>query len=129
MRQEPSHAPVQVADFRRLAEAALAPEVFDHLEGGAEEERTLRDNEQAFARLGLMPRVLRDVGTRDLSTTVLGLTVSLPIVLAPVACQRLFHADGEIGSAVAAAEAGTLFVVSPPGKGTLVTAQLPLRDA
>src|SRR5206468_4012350 len=109
MKQDARRAPVNVAEFRGLAEAALPREVFDHLEGGAEDERTLADNEAAFARLGLMPRVLRDVSARDLRTTVLGERVALPVLLAPVACQPLFHPDGAIASARAAAEARTIF--------------------
>ncbi|PYV18254.1 MAG: alpha-hydroxy-acid oxidizing enzyme [Acidobacteria bacterium] len=119
MKQDARRAPVNVAEFRGLAEAALPREVFDHLDGGAEDERTLADNEAAFARLGLMPRVLRDVSARDLRTTVLGERVALPVLLAPVACQRLFHPDGEIATARAAAEAGTIFGVSTGASATI----------
>ena len=104
--------PVNVAEFRGLAAAVLAADVFDHLNGGSCDERTLNDNELAFRRLGLMPRVLRGVAERDRSTTILGERVALPVLLAPVGCHRLFHPEGELAVARAAAEAGTIFVVS-----------------
>ena len=106
-----------VADFERLAEGVLEPGAHGYFAGGAGDERTLRDNAAAFGRWRIRPRVLVDVTDVDASTTVLGQAVSMPILVAPVAFQRVAHEDGEPGMARAAAEAGTLMCVS-----TLATA-------
>jgi 4-hydroxymandelate oxidase len=103
---------VNLADFESLAKAALPRPVYDHLAGGAEDEWTLNENLAAWRRIRLLPRVLKDVTQCDLSTTVLGQPIAMPVVLAPVACHRLFHPDGEIAVAGAAARAGTIFTVS-----------------
>jgi 4-hydroxymandelate oxidase len=94
------------------AEAALEPAHWDFFAGGAGEERTLRDNEAAFDRHRIVPRVLRGTGERDLRTTLLGTELSLPVVLGPTAFHRLAHPSGEAGTAEAAAAAGTVMVVS-----------------
>jgi isopentenyl diphosphate isomerase/L-lactate dehydrogenase-like FMN-dependent dehydrogenase len=104
--------PLNVADFERLAERALDPAVFGYYAGGAGDERTLRDNVEAWGRWVLRPRVLVDVSEVSTATTVLGTHVSLPVLLAPVAFQRLAHADGEAGAARAAAAAGTIMCLS-----------------
>ena len=105
-----AHAqPVNVADYERLAEQALEPGVFGYVAGGAEDEWTLRQNRAAFGRWVLRPRVLVDVETVTTETTVLGGTVSMPVLVAPTAYQRLVHPDGEAASARAAAAVGTVF--------------------
>lgn len=86
--------------------------VRDFIEGGAEDERTLGENTAAFHRQRLRPRVLVDVGTRDLSTSLLGEQLALPILLAPVGLTALAHPDGELAAARAAARAGTRLVAS-----------------
>jgi isopentenyl diphosphate isomerase/L-lactate dehydrogenase-like FMN-dependent dehydrogenase len=106
-----------VADFERLAQAALEVGAHGYFAGGAGDERTLRENSAAFERWRIRPRVLVDVGQVSTATSVLGTPVSMPILVAPVAFQRLAHADGEAGMARAAAAAGTLMCVS-----TLATA-------
>jgi 4-hydroxymandelate oxidase len=95
-------------EARRL----LPPEVYDYLAGGAEDERTLEDNVAAWARLRLRPRILRDVSDVDVETTVLGIRVRLPVLVAPVAFHRLAHPDGELAVARASAAAGSLMIVS-----------------
>jgi (S)-2-hydroxy-acid oxidase len=85
---------------------------YDYIAGGAEDEVTVRENELAFQRLWLRPRVLVDVTTVDPSTQVLGQRVEFPVLLAPVAAQRLAHAEGEMATAKAAAAAGTILVLS-----------------
>ena len=92
--------------------AALDPVYRDFFEGGAGEERTLRANEEAFARSRIVPRVLRGVGERDLRTTLLGAELSLPVLIAPTAFHLLAHPDGEAGTASAAAASGTVMVLS-----------------
>ena len=109
---------VNVADFEALAEAALDPGAFGYFAGGAGDERTLRENVEAWGRLRLRPRVLVDVGATSAATTVLGTPVSMPLLVAPTAFHRVAHSDGEEGTARAAAAAGTIMCLS-----TLATAQ------
>ena len=103
---------VNIRDLERRAESILDPGVFGYFAGGACDELTLNDNVAAFSRLRLMPRVLVDVSTVDTSTTVLGLPLAMPVVVAPVAFQRLVSPDGEPGTARAAEAAGSIFTLS-----------------
>ncbi len=103
---------VNLADLERLAAERLAPGPWGYYAGGAGDERTLRDNVAAFARYHLRPRVLVDVSDVSTATTVLGAEVSLPVLLAPIALQRMAHPDGEPATARAAAAAGTVFTLS-----------------
>jgi isopentenyl diphosphate isomerase/L-lactate dehydrogenase-like FMN-dependent dehydrogenase len=109
--------PCNVADYERLARERLDPGAFGYYAGGAGDERTLRDNVEAFSRWLLRPRTLVDVSAPTTETTVLGTPVSMPLLVAPVAYQRIAHPDGEPGMARAAAAVGTAMVVS-----TLATA-------
>jgi isopentenyl diphosphate isomerase/L-lactate dehydrogenase-like FMN-dependent dehydrogenase len=109
--------PVCVADFERLAEERLEPGAFGYYAGGAGDELALAGNVEAWRRLLLRPRVLVDVASVSTATTVLGEEVSMPVLVAPTAIQRLAHADGEPGMARAAASVGTLMCLS-----TLATA-------
>ena len=115
---EEGPGPISVADYERRASEVLDPGAHGYFAGGAGDERTLRENVAAFARWRLRPRVLVDVSEVDTRTTVLGEPVSMPILVAPVAFQRLAHPDGEAGMARAAAGAGTVMCVS-----TLATAR------
>ncbi len=110
---------VNVSDFEALARKKLPQPIFDFIAGGAEDEVTLAANRAAFQRILLRPRVLVDVSKIDLSTTVLGQAVSMPILLAPVALQRLAHPDGELASARAAASAATIFTLSTMASCTI----------
>lgn len=101
-----------VDDYERAALARLPTMVADYYEGGAGEERTLRENRAAFARWTFRPRVLVDVSTVDLGTTVLGSPLSFPILVAPTAFHRLAHPEGEIATARGVKAAGTTMVVS-----------------
>ncbi len=85
---------------------------FGYYAGGAGDEHTLRANEQAWSRYLLLPRVLVDVGEVSTATTILGTPVSMPVVVAPVALQRMAHPDGEPGMARAAADVGTIMTLS-----------------
>ena len=108
-RAVPEAEPLNVADYERLAAERLEPGVHGYFAGGAGDERTLRDNVAAFARRRLRPRVLVDVGVGErVATTVLGTEVSMPLLVAPVAFQRLVDPDGEVAMARAAAAAGTI---------------------
>lgn len=108
---------VCVADFERLAESRLEPGAFGYFAGGAGDERALHGNVAGWERLRLRPRVLVDVSEVSTATTVLGTPLSMPLLVAPTAIQRLAHPDGEPGMARAAAAAGTLMCLS-----TLATA-------
>lgn len=103
---------LNVADFEREAERRLDPGALGYFVGGAGDEATLRDNVAAFARRRLRPRVLVDVGGVTTETTVLGRSVSMPLLVAPTAFQRLAHPDGELATARAAAQAGTIMCQS-----------------
>jgi len=109
--------PVCVADYERLAEEQLEPGAFGYYAGGAGDELALAGNVEAWSRLRLRPRVLVDVSSVTTATTVLGTPVSMPLLVAPTAIQRLAHADAEPGMARAAAAAGTVLCLS-----TLATA-------
>jgi isopentenyl diphosphate isomerase/L-lactate dehydrogenase-like FMN-dependent dehydrogenase len=104
--------PVNVGDYERLAEHKLPPGAFDYFAGGAGDEQTLRDNVGAYGRYRLRPRVLVDVTEVTARTTVLGTEVSMPLLVAPTALQRMAHPDGEIATARAAAAADTIMCLS-----------------
>ncbi len=105
-------AVVSIRDLESRARARLDPAVYDFFAGGAGEEVTLRENEAAFGRLGLVPRVLRGGGDRELDVEVLDQVMPMPVVVAPTAFHRLAHPDGELATARAAAAAGVTMVVS-----------------
>ena len=100
---------VNLRDLEPLAATRLDPAVFAYFCSGAGDEDTLRDNEAAFARRRLRPRVLVDVERLDLGTTLLGTPVLLPVGVAPTARHGLAHPDAELATASAAAAAGALF--------------------
>lgn len=104
-----------VGDLRRLAKRRLPGGVFDYIDGAAEDERSLRANEEAFARRSFRPRVLRDVGKVEPGTTVLGKPVPYPLVLAPTGFTRIADPDGELAVARAAARAGIPYTLSTLG--------------
>jgi L-lactate dehydrogenase (cytochrome) len=101
-----------VADVRRLALPRLPLPVREFLEGGAEDEVTLRRNTAAFDDLALHPSALIDVTEVDLSTRVLGQQISMPVIVSPTGATGTFHSGGEVAVARAAAEAGTLYGLS-----------------
>ena len=103
---------LNVGDYEREAERVLDPGAFGYFAGGAGDEETLCDNLEAFSRWQLRPRVLVDVGEVTTATTVLGREVSMPLLVAPTAFQRLAHPDGEVATARAAAEVGTVMCQS-----------------
>lgn len=119
----PSVAPaLNATDYEHRAAELLTPDVHAYFAGGSGDERTLRDNRAAWARMRLRPRVLVGVSDTTTATTVLGVAVKLPVLLAPVAFQRLLHPDGEAACARAAARAGTVFCAST--MSTLTPAEL-----
>ena len=104
--------PVNIWDYEQLAEEKLDANAHAYFAGGAGDEVTLRDNLAAFERRKLRPRVLVDVGTVTTETTVLGTAVALPVLIAPLAMQRMAHPDGEEATARASAAAGTVMCLS-----------------
>lgn len=104
--------PVTVEDFKALAREKLPKATFEYITSGSADEVTLRENVAAFQRLKVLPPLLTGVAKADLSTVVLRQRVELPILLAPVAGQSLYHPQGALASARAAAAAGTIFGVS-----------------
>jgi isopentenyl diphosphate isomerase/L-lactate dehydrogenase-like FMN-dependent dehydrogenase len=104
--------PVNVADYERLAADRLAEGPLGYYAGGAGDERTLRENVAAYARHALRPRVLVDVSEVSTATTVLGTEIAMPVIVAPVALQKMAHPQGECAMARAAAGAGTIMTLS-----------------
>ena len=105
-------APVNIADLEQLAAEALEPGAHGYFAGGAGDERTLGRNVEAFAEWELRPRMLVDVSQVTTRTQLLGAEVEMPILVAPVAFQRLAHPEGEAAMARAAREAGTVMCLS-----------------
>lgn len=103
---------VNVSDLRRLAKRRLPAVVFAYIDGGAEDEITLRENSRAFSDIAFRPRQCVAVPSCDLRTTVLGTTLDLPFILAPVGFCRMFYPRGEVHAARAANAAGTGYVLS-----------------
>ncbi|MBP2330231.1 4-hydroxymandelate oxidase [Kibdelosporangium banguiense] len=104
--------PLSLREFEALARDRLPLSAYDYFAGGADDEVTLRANESAFARLRLLPRVLRGNAAPDLRTSLLGADIAMPVVIAPTAFHRLADPEGELATARAAAEADTLMIAS-----------------
>jgi isopentenyl diphosphate isomerase/L-lactate dehydrogenase-like FMN-dependent dehydrogenase len=108
---QPPHV-LNIADLRRAAERRLPRVVFDYIDGGAEREITMRENSRAFDDVVFRPRCAVAMGDCDLRTTVLGKTLDLPFLLAPVGSSRMFYPRGEAVAARAAGKAGTAYTLS-----------------
>lgn len=102
-------------DFRRLAQKRLPQPIFNYIDGGADDEVTLRRNSTAFETCDLVPNILRGVDDVDLSVETMGVKLDLPVYLSPTALQRLFHHQGERATAAAAEKFGTMFGCSSLG--------------
>ena len=101
-----------IAEMRRMARRTLPRAVFDFADGAAEDEKTLRRNEAAFQEIDLLPRPLDGAAERELSTTLFGRRLSLPVILGPTGLAGLFWPDGERCGARAASAAGTVYCLS-----------------
>ena len=106
-------------DFRKLAKKNLPAPIFHYIDGGSDDETTLRRNTESFAKCDLVPNILASVGEPDLSTTVFGEKIDLPLFLSPVAMQRLFHHEGDKASARAAEKFGTFYSMSTMANSTI----------
>ena len=108
-----------VNDFRKLAKQKLPSPIFHYIDGGADDEVTYERNTRAYEDCDLIPNVLSGIKEIDMSTTVLGQRLEMPIYCAPTALQRLFHYEGEIGVGKAAEKFGTMFGVSSLGTASI----------
>jgi L-lactate dehydrogenase (cytochrome) len=105
----------RTSDFRQLAKQRLPSPIFHYIDGGSDDEVTLARNTSAFDTIDLVPNVLAGVSDVDLSVSVLGQKLEMPLFMSPTAMQRLFHHDGELALARAADEYGTMFGISTIG--------------
>ena len=108
-----------VKDFRNLAKKRLPCPIFDYIDGAADDEVTYRRNTEAYDQCDLVPNVLTGVKDIDMSTTVMGQKLDMPLYFAPTALQRLFHHEGEIAVGKAAEKFGTMFGISSLGTASI----------
>jgi len=101
-----------VEDFRKLAKKKLPSPIFHYIDGGSDDEVTLRRNTESFNKCDLVPNVLADVSNINLSTTVLGQKIAFPLFLAATAMHKLYHHHGERATAKAAEKMDTMFGIS-----------------
>jgi len=101
-----------VEDFRKLAKKKLPSPIFNYIDGGADDEITLKRNTDSFNKCDLIPNVLTGASDIDLSTTVLGQKIDFPLFLSATAMHRLYHHEGERATASAAEIMGTMFGIS-----------------
>ena len=101
-----------IDDFRTLASRRLPGPVFDYIDGAADDEATRRRNTAAYGDCDLVPNVLAGVETIDMSTTLMGRKIDMPLFLSPTAIQRMFHRDGEAAVGAVAQAHGTYFGIS-----------------
>ena len=104
--------PVSTEGLQERAREVLSAEAYGYVAGGAGAERTMHANIEAFERRKIVPRMLRDVSARELSTTVLGTPMAAPVMLAPVGVQSIIHPEAELASARAAGAIGVPFIFS-----------------
>nr|XP_033791389.1 hydroxyacid oxidase 1 isoform X1 [Geotrypetes seraphini] len=107
-----SAKPICTNDFEKHAKEVLQRSVYDYYRSGAGDQQTLADNEAAFRRLRLYPRMLRDVSVIDLSTSILGQSISMPICVGATAMQCMAHIEGEVATMRACRSVGTGMMLS-----------------
>ncbi|KAK6150073.1 hypothetical protein DH2020_017598 [Rehmannia glutinosa] len=101
-----------VMEYEAIAREKLPKMVYDYYASGAEDQWTLQENRHAFSRILFRPRILIDVSNIDITTTVLGYKISMPIMVAPTAMQKMAHVEGELATARGASAAGTIMTLS-----------------
>ena len=99
-------------DFRKLAKKKLPAPIFHYIDGGSDDEITLKRNTSSFNECDLVPNILTSVGEPDLSTSVFGRKIDMPIFLSPTAMQSLYNPEGDKASARAAEKFGTMYSMS-----------------
>ncbi len=112
MEKEARMQPINIFEYEMLAKERMNPVFWDFYAGGSDDEITLRANQADFARIRLRPRMLVDVNQCDTSTSVLGLPVPMPILVAPTSMHCLAHPEGECATAQGVGAAGTLMIAS-----------------
>ncbi|KAJ2555492.1 Hydroxyacid oxidase 1 [Coemansia sp. RSA 1933] len=108
----PTNEPVCINDLEKVAVGAIPAGAWGYYDSGANDEQTKRDNISAFDQYRLHPRLLRDVSHISTETTVLGETVHTPLGIAPCALQKLAHPQGEQAMSAAAADHGSIMILS-----------------
>ena len=103
---------INLFDYESAARDELPQMAFDYYASGSHDEITLRDNREAYSRIALRYRVLRNISKRDLSISILGHEVSMPILVAPTAFHRLACEEGELATARAVNRMGTILILS-----------------
>jgi isopentenyl diphosphate isomerase/L-lactate dehydrogenase-like FMN-dependent dehydrogenase len=111
--------PVSIVELEQRAAAAMDERAANYVFAGAGSESTIDANREAFQRRQIVPRMLRDVAERDLSTTLLGTALPAPLLLAPIGVQKVVHEDGELATARAAASVGLPMIASTASHFTL----------
>ncbi|KMZ61496.1 L-lactate dehydrogenase (cytochrome) [Zostera marina] len=101
-----------VSEYEAIAKQKLPKMVFDYYASGAEDQWSLQENRNAFSRILFRPRILIDVSKIDMTTNIMGFKISMPIMVAPTAMQKMAHPDGEYATARASASAGTIMTLS-----------------
>jgi 4-hydroxymandelate oxidase len=104
--------PINLFDYEALAQQYMTPVIWDYFQGGSGDEITLRNNRSAFERIRLRPRVLIDISDVQVQTSVLGVPIQMPIVVAPMSAHMLVHPEGELATARGSGQAGTILTVS-----------------
>jgi isopentenyl diphosphate isomerase/L-lactate dehydrogenase-like FMN-dependent dehydrogenase len=115
--------------LQRAAKRILSPGAYGYVAGGAGAEDTMRSNRAAFRRWEIVPRMLRDVGVRDLSTELLGTALPAPVLLAPIGVQSIVHPQGELATARAAAATGVPYTHSTAASHSIEEAAEAMGDA
>ncbi|CAH2007211.1 unnamed protein product [Acanthoscelides obtectus] len=104
--------PICIKDFEEFAYKTLPRNALDYYRSGAGQQETLANNKRAYSNYRIRPRCLRNVAETDISVTVQGEHVSMPVGISPTAMQRMAHPDGECANAKAAQDMGTIFILS-----------------
>src|SRR5665213_507108 len=111
--------PIAADELEEQARLNMSAEAYGYVAGGAGSERTMRANLEAFEDWKIVPRMLRDVASRDLSSSLLGTALPAPVLLAPVGVQSIVHDDGELATARAAATLGLPMILSTAASHTI----------
>jgi 4-hydroxymandelate oxidase len=104
--------PINLLEYEALAPKFLSKMAWDYYASGANDEITLKENQRAFSQYKFCPKVLVDVSLRSLKTTILGHSIEMPVLIAPMAFQCLAHPEGELATVQAAVEMGTIMILS-----------------
>ncbi|KAK4488162.1 hypothetical protein RD792_003904, partial [Penstemon davidsonii] len=108
-----------VMEYEAIAKEKLPKMVYDYYASGAEDQWTLQENRNAFSKILFRPRILVDVSKIDTTTAILGFKISMPIMVAPTAMQKMAHPEGELATARAASAAGTIMTLSSLGTSSV----------